>query len=45
MKYVKNKTKITYVTGNSCPSSSGYKFGDRNVIEKNNMNPTNLFNS
>ena len=39
--FIKNKAKITYVTGKSCPSSSGYIFGERNVIEKNNIKPTN----
>ena len=36
---------ITYVTGKSCPSNSGYKLGDRNVIVKNSTNPNNLLNS
>ena len=30
---------MTYVIGNNCPSSSGYKFGERNVIDKNKINP------
>ena len=42
--YVKNKAKITYVTGKSCPSKSGYIFGDKNVIEKNSTHPNNLLN-